>query len=151
MLLQFSNLQQPFFLNHWFVYVNRVLNWYFIWYIYSNWHFYDFLPLNRRRFYVDRLIDVDRFLYNGWHLNCHGFYHLPWHFFHHLHYYLLLHFNILRYLHYLFNDSLRTGDHLRHLNNHLHWFFNNDFFDDFLGCSEVEPLYLIFSFFDKPF
>ena len=151
MLLQLSDLEQPFLLNHWFVYVNRVFNWDFIWHVYSHWHFYDLFPFDRRRLYVDGLINVDWLFYDGRHLNSHSPYHLFRDFFHHLHYHLLLNFDILRDLHNLLNYPLRPGDKLWYFHNHLHWFLDDDFFDDFLWRSEIQPLDLIFPFFDQSF
>lgn len=149
MLLQLSDLDQPFLLNHWFVDIDRVLNWYLIRHIDSHWHLHNLFPFDGRRLDVDRLIDVDWLFYDSWNLDIHGPYHLLWDFFHHLHYHLLLHLDVLRDLDYLLDDPFRTWDHFWHLDDHLDWFFDDDFFDDFLGSSEIQPLDLFLSFLEK--
>jgi hypothetical protein len=148
MLLHLPEFYQPLLLNHWLLDVDWVFDWDFVGDINPHWHLDYLLFLDWGDIHWP--VDVHWLLNDGRHLHCHRLHHLPWHFLYHLHRHFLLHLDILGNLDYFLNNPLGPLDDLGHLNDNLDRLFDDDFLDDFLGCSQVQSLYLILTLFDQP-
>lgn len=146
MIFHLFEFDKPFLFNHWFFYIDWVLNWHLIGDVYSYWDLHNLLCLYW--WHIDRSIDVNWLLYNGWNLHCYGFNNLSWNLFYYLNGNFFLNLDIFRNLNYLLNDSLRPLDNFRYLNNNFNRFFYNNFFDNFFWSSQVKSLYLFLTFFD---
>jgi hypothetical protein len=124
LILKASKPLKELFLNIGPIDVDRFLDWNLNWDLSINMHRH--FPID-----INRLVDIDNFLGDHWHLDCPD--DLSGNFLDHFNWHLFLHLNILWYLNNLLDNPFRSRDWFGHLNNDLEWFLNHDLLYDFFG------------------